>query len=560
MLLHGSLPVRLLLAATLIAPAVATEGAVQRLTAGDAERNDWFGFASAVDGDTAMVGALRDDDACPQDPECDSGAVYVFERGDGVWSQAQKLVASDPVAGAQFGISVDIDGDRAVIGAYGHPVAGFESGAAYVFERSGSGWVETQRLTPDVHEAGGRFGWAVAIEGDRILVGAHLTGADAGAAYLFEHDGTAWGQSQVLAPPGGLPDDGFYGYSVDLGPALAVVGASHEDVGDIVDAGAAHVWLLQGESWVHDARLTSDLPGPDDRFGTALALEGMRVAVGAWRDDEIATNAGAVYLFESELGAWLQRQKLHAHDAAPEDYFGTTVALERGRILVGARRDDDIALSSGSAYLFAEEEGGWTEAAKLTAQDPAAGNLFGNNVVLSGDTALVGSVYTDDVCPDDFDCNSGSVYVYSLSVLPEPALSAVIEAGFDPAHPDSIPLSEGGSQRFSLKTCVTSEGNVYLLLGSFTGVSPGIVVEGLKLPLNADAYLVFTATTPNSPLLPGSLGVLDANGAATASFTLPPGTDPALAGVTLHHAWVELSLQSLVPLFASNPVPVTLRP
>lgn len=124
------------------------------------------------------------------------------------------------------------------------------------------------------------------------------------------------------------------------------------------------------------------------------------------------------------------------------------------------------------------------------------------------------------------------------------------------SNTDAVSVFEGGAQILSLDAGAINAGRTYLMLGSFAGTTPGIQLLGTPVPLNLDAYLLFTFATPNTPLLRNSLGMLDANGRARVTFELPPIADPSLVGLVVHHAYVVSDSGAVVG--ASNAVPVTL--
>ena len=180
-------------------------GEVTELTAGDAASGDSFGGSVSISGNTTIVGAIRDDDACPSDRNCNSGAAYIFRRNEGDpdnWHEVAKLVAGDRRAWDTFGYSVSISGDIVVIGARTDSYAGSDTGSAYVFQRDEGGsdnWGEVAELTADDAAASDLFGFSVSISGDTALIGALSAdnGRWTGSAYVFQRDEGGpdnWGQ------------------------------------------------------------------------------------------------------------------------------------------------------------------------------------------------------------------------------------------------------------------------------------------------------------------------------------------------------------------------------
>ena len=159
----------------------------------------------------------------------DQGSAYVFVRSGGVWSQQQKLLASDAAAGDLFGVSVAISGETVVVGApFDDGAAGFDQGSAYVFVRSGGVWSQQQKLEASDAAAGDMFGSSVAISGETVVVGAPLddgaAGTDQGSAYVFVRSGGVWSQQQKLEASDAAAVDCF-GFSVAISGETVVVGA-----------------------------------------------------------------------------------------------------------------------------------------------------------------------------------------------------------------------------------------------------------------------------------------------------------------------------------------------
>ncbi|MDQ3013064.1 MAG: FG-GAP repeat protein, partial [Acidobacteriota bacterium] len=360
---------------------------VKKLSASDGVANDSFGFLVAISGDTAIVGAYIDDSV--------RGAAYVFTRNQGganLWGEVKKLTASDGAANGQLGISVAISGNRAITGAIGDD--GFK-GAAYVFERNQGGadnWGEVKKLIASGGAAGDQFGYSVAIDGDTAIVGAYKDDSNKGSAYVFERNqGGAdnWGEVKKLTASDGTTGD-YFGVAVAMSADTAIVGA-HED--DSVK-GAAYLFARnQGgaDNWGEVKKLAASDGVANDTFGVSVALSDDRAIVGAYQDDSVK---GAAYVFEQNRGGadnWGEVKKLTASDGAANDGFGYSVALSGDTALIGAYGDNS---QNGAAYVFKRNQGGadvWGEVKKLTASDGGANDYLGYSVAISGDTAIVGA-------------------------------------------------------------------------------------------------------------------------------------------------------------------------
>jgi hypothetical protein len=247
---------RLLLAAVLCTGVLATCVAGQEvatLTASDREADDYFADSVSVSGDRAIIGAPNDDDL-----GMDSGSAYVFRTDGMTWGQEAKLTASDGAEWDCFGGAVGIDGSYAVAGAVNDDDKGQNSGSAYVFFHNGAAWAQQAKLTASDGAGGDCFGWAVDISGDCVIVGAIYdddSGLNSGAAYIFRRSGTVWVQEAKLRASDGAAED-YFGWSVSLDGNYAVVGApGDDDHGDF--SGSAYVFYCIGGAWVQQAKLTA---------------------------------------------------------------------------------------------------------------------------------------------------------------------------------------------------------------------------------------------------------------------------------------------------------------
>ena len=385
----------------------------QKVIASDGAAGDNFGWSVALSGDTALVGADYDDVVGANDNQ---GSVYVFTRSGTVWSQQAKLTGSNGEAGDIFGNSVALSGDTALVGALMDDIgANVDQGSAYVFTRSGTTWSQQAKLTAADGAANDYFGVSVALSGDTALVGSFLddVGANAnqGSVYFFTRSGTTWSQQAKLTALDGAANDCF-GLSVVPSGDTALVGSYLDDVGANADQGSVYVFTRSGTTWSQQAQLTASDGAAGDNFGIRVVLSGDTALVGAWMDD-IGANVdqGSAYVFTRSGSAWSQQAKLTASDGAAGDHFGISIALSGGTTLVAADADDIGAnLFQGSAYIFTRSGTVWSQQAKLTASDGAEGDYFGHRVALSSDTALVGA-WRDDIGANAY---QGSAYFYTI--------------------------------------------------------------------------------------------------------------------------------------------------
>jgi formylglycine-generating enzyme required for sulfatase activity len=387
-------------------PIPVTTSQAPKLLAKDIAPYDEFGRTVSISGDYAVAGSHFDDDA-----GSNSGSACVFKRIGTTWVQQTKLTASDAASGDWFGHVVAIRKDRAVVGAPYDDDHGSNSGSAYVFRRSGDTWTQEAKLAAPDGAADDEFGFHVAIDGDRVIVGARRSdgaGDESGSAYVFRRDDVGWVQEAKLTASDPTPYARFGG-AVSISGDYALVGAYSDDAGASA-AGSAYVFRRLGASWVQEAKLTAPEPAPNDFFGWSVAIRGDQAVVGAPFDDDRGTESGSVYVFQRQGSAWARVATLVASDAAAWDFFGFAAAIDDEYVVVGAYAHDDAGVDSGSAYVFRRSGSAWAEVARLTRADAAAGDQFGQAVAISGTSAIVGAPLDPDAGP-----RAGSAYVYSIA-------------------------------------------------------------------------------------------------------------------------------------------------
>jgi hypothetical protein len=314
----------------------------QKLTPSVSAVNDRFGAAVAIFGNTAMIGSSAGGAA-------GAGAVYVFTLG-AMWTQQQVLTASDAVAGDQFGFSLAMSNGSLIAGA---PLKNAGAGAAYVFVGPSGVWSQQQELTAADAAAADEFGHSVALSGDTAVVGAWhktvLAQATAGAAYVFVRSGTVWSQQQELSQASPAVADAF-GTSVAVSTDTALVGAP----GTAASTGAAYVFVRSGTVWSQQAALTAADSAAGDLFGSSVALDTNSAIIGApFHVVGSAGAAGVAYTFSRSGTAWSQTAEPTASDAAGGDHAGTSVAISSGTMFMGAPFHAVAGLvSAGSVYAF----------------------------------------------------------------------------------------------------------------------------------------------------------------------------------------------------------------
>lgn len=370
------------------------------LNENSAAANSKIGSSVALSGTSAFAGAPFD--ATPAGAQAGGVTSYTYLKKTSQWFPDARLTAGSTAVGIEAATSVALSGNTALIGApYDDTPAGSDAGRAYVLVRVGNAWLLQATLTDNLGSTNACFGFAVALSGDHAVVGAPgsdtSAGVDAGSALAFTRDRIGrWSFPMPLVRTEAGANDAF-GTSVALSGTTALVGAPYDTTAAGSKAGSAYIFVRSktGYSWPQQARLTPDDAAANDFFGSAVAIAGTTAVIGAPGDDTPAgTDTGSAYAFIGSRAAWSQQAKLTAADAAAGDKFGQSAALFGNSALIGAPSDDTAAgADAGSAYAFVRSRNLWTQKDKLVASDAAAGDQFGFSVALFNDTALVGAPF-----------------------------------------------------------------------------------------------------------------------------------------------------------------------
>ncbi len=324
----------------------------QKLTAMDGADGDLYGWSVAIDGDTAVVAARNDDITVGMITNADQGSVYVYTRSGGVWTQQQKLTASDGGPSDLFGHDTDIDGDTLIAGT-------LTEDAAYVFTRSGGVWAQQQKLPKPAIAGGnaGGFGNAVGVDADTAIIGAPNASLDSntnfeGAAFVFTRSGGVWTQQQMLTGEAPADPSAEFGVSVGISGDSVIIGSpSDVAMGEFIAQGAAYVFTRSGMTWTLQQRIdASDNSG----VGRTVAIDGDQcVTAQPFNTVGMNTAQGAAFFYERVAGVWGSEQKLTGSDSAAMDRFGTSIDVNNCTVIAGAPFDDISAnADQGSAYVL----------------------------------------------------------------------------------------------------------------------------------------------------------------------------------------------------------------
>ena len=373
---------------------------LQRVDTTHSVTNGEFGYAVAIDGDTAVVGERNGNNS--------AGAVYVYVHSGGSWSQQQRLTASDARLNDFFGWSVDVSGDTIIIGSPGDDDDGNASGSVYIFVRNGTTWTEQQKITATDGDALSFFGSAVAIDGDSAAIGAYNKNSRTGAAYVFTRSNVTWSQQQKLTANDAAAND-YFGYTVAIDGDSTIVGAYRKnDAVNGNDSGAAYMFTRSGTTWSAPQKLTASNATASDYFGISVAIDGTTALIGAYGDN------GQAYVFGKNAGTWSEKKILTASDAEAIDKFGFSVSLSGATAVIGAYAADSSGTTDnkGAAYVFVGADTVWNEQQIITASDGEEEDQFGYAVAVNDNTIFVGSRYVDG----DRD-NMGAAYIFTRIML-----------------------------------------------------------------------------------------------------------------------------------------------
>ncbi len=351
---------------------------------------DQLGFSVSISGNYAVGGAPGNDVR-----NFNAGAVVVYRLEEDEWLRDTLLTASDGTFNESLGIATALHGNQLLAGAYKETRLGFfEAGAVYAYKRNESGlWQQTQKILSPTATPYDWLGYAVAMSGELACMSAprdDQKGFDAGAVFTLRYDGTTWvGAEKIIAPDGNSGD--WFGRSVAIDGNLMLVGAHlyGED-----DRGRAYLFRYNDSVWVYEAALSPADLQAGDSFGWSVALDDGRALVGAFLSDpDGKTNAGAAYVFvQDSSGQWVQQQKLVPSLAAPGDFIGVSVALSGHQALLGANGADLDGSASGTAFHYTFSEGVWVEREPLRGS-AVAGQQNGWSVAMEGSRAVLGAPF-----------------------------------------------------------------------------------------------------------------------------------------------------------------------
>ncbi|MEZ6020689.1 MAG: FG-GAP repeat protein [Planctomycetota bacterium] len=382
MLKHSSTP--LLTTVSLVALAGGAQ-AGEQWTAADGAPLHWFGYSVSTADGWRLSGAPMENRFQAQ-----TGAAYLLDTTVPGGLET-KLVPLERVPGERFGWAVDMDADVMVIGA---PGSGAMYGRAYIFERQRDVWVQTAVLAGLPGNPGDAFGSAVVVAKDRIVVGApkdNTAANQCGAVYVYAKSGGVWTLESLLLPPRPNAGDQF-GFAIDSDNDTIVVGAFSANI-QVYNEGAAYIYRRRGKVMDLEAELWANVPRPNSMYARSVAILDDHVAVGATQDHVSDLRSGSVSLYARSANTWSFEDEVMAPDEEIGNAFGYSVALRPEGLVVGAPLSIVDGVRTGGAHVFHPAGGDWlcTETLKAPVL-PNEGDYIGVSVNLAEDGAMVGSM------------------------------------------------------------------------------------------------------------------------------------------------------------------------
>ncbi|MBI5765325.1 MAG: hypothetical protein HZA51_17575 [Planctomycetes bacterium] len=450
---------------------------------GGAVANDEFGWSVHARGNTSIVSAHRHAVNGPQ-----SGAAYVYIRDNNQWTQQAMLSPTDGTTQDWFGYSVAVDGNTAIVGAVFADIAGnLMHGAVYIFVRTGQTWTQQAKIIPPANRQGSLYGWSVAIEGDTAVVGApfyHATYQYQGRVFVYQRLNNVWSLAADLTAPDGEQTD-YLGtcVAIDNGTLVATAPFAVNQSGSAT--GAAYVYTKPAATWTEQARLSPTENDAGAQMGLAAALDSDTAVFGA---PYTTTATGSCYVFHRSSGIWTQSARLTASDGIEDDRFGQGVDMSGPLLVVGA---NGTGTWQGSAYLFSNCSGPWTEFARIDASESEPSDYYAEAVTTNGHQ-VIASAHRK---AGSAGAGQGRVYSYEVQMLPHsemlvgPSMTELCSATIVSLN---VQPSEIGME-YAVQVDGTDAGV------SVPGNGADIVVSGqVTSPIAKNASLSVRATNPIS--------------------------------------------------------------
>lgn len=393
----------------------------QRLTDSEAERSDQFGWSVAIRGNRLAVGAILAGDS-EDDAHFNAGKVVIFSRNsNGIWVQKKILPNPTPERRGYFGLILALSDTHLFVGVPDATIDGVSgAGAVYVYSWNDDTVDERpQIISLEEPAEDARFGISLAVDGETAIIGAYRAGENEdGVAFVYGFDGSGWSEQDQLNPSDWLSGMGFAARSAMSGDWL-VIGAPGDFGGsqnEIWGAGSAYVFRREGESWIQHQKLTAPEPEWWNGFGFPVAISGGTILISALgEDDGDFADAGAVYVFVESSGTWEQKVKLNRPIPSDGVQWGWATAISGDTVTIGLpNTPESDPPNAGVVDIYTRKNNMWTFGRRMASPQPFSFGSFGYSLALSGPDLLIGA-HMEDAPGNVWD--AGAAYVYTLSSL-----------------------------------------------------------------------------------------------------------------------------------------------
>jgi FG-GAP repeat len=350
------------------------------------ETGDRFGNSVSISGNYAIVGAYNDDVGA----NIDQGSVSIYQFNGVNWVLMQKITDGTGAANDNFGVSVSLSGNYAIVGAYNDDVgANIDQGSVSIYQFNGVNWVLMQKITDATGAANDWFGNSVFLSGNYAIVGAYKDNIGAyigqGSASIYQLTGGSWVLMNKITDPTGAAND-WFGYSVSISGNYAIVGANYDDVGANTDQGSVSIYQLTGGSWVFMNKITDPTGEANYWFGNSVSISGNYAIIGSNGEDITANlNQGSASIYQLTGGSWVLMNKITDATGAAFDDFGSSVSISGNYAIVGVYSDDiGTNIQQGSASIYQRVGLGWQKVQYVTDPGGNANDYFGVSVGFDG--------------------------------------------------------------------------------------------------------------------------------------------------------------------------------
>jgi len=318
---------------------------VKKIVGSNNNKNDYLGISVGLAGNFAFAGA----NSYSMNENSSLGIVYVYQRqNDGEWMQTQTLIPEAIDSTHNFGCSIAAYNTQLIVGAYGNTK---ESGKAFFFELEGNQWILRQCLEPKTPDIKGRFGNAVDIYDDYIIVGAYVGFDGKGVVYIFQKMEGIWKQIELFESPS--PDyNTLFGYDVAINDQYAIVGSKGEYKDDMRNVGAVYVYQNKENSWEFMSKLSEPDLNIDDKFGVSIDINGDILAVSGTKMDSDIEDSGAVNIYRIKKNQFTLLKRITAQSAQTVMLYGSALKMYKNMVLIGAEGYKNNDYPIGGAYFY----------------------------------------------------------------------------------------------------------------------------------------------------------------------------------------------------------------